>query len=97
MQKTLNIRFSTEEETTVVAKTLRLVLDTDDASSVNNMNNFISWVFQNNRGYFDENGDIICSSKVDYVGCQKQAMAFGLLPELSLKEIRARRLCVSSS
>lgn len=91
MQKTLNVRFNTENENTVVSKVFRIDLDADDISL---MDDFISWILENSRGIFNETGDIECKSKNDYIGCQKKALTLGLLQKVSLTEIRARSCAV---
>ena len=93
MQKNLNVRFSDESKTPVVSKVLRIEFDTDDTSP---LDNFISWVIETNRGLCNESGDIDCASAIAFIGCQKKALSLGLLPKLSLTEIRARSCAVSS-
>lgn len=85
MQKQITVRYSTGEEP-IVSKVF--TVDIDDSST--GMNNFISWVIQYNHGNFDDNGDIICKSKIDFLGCQNKALALGLLPKLSPFAIRSR-------
>lgn len=87
MQKTLNVRFNTENENTVVSKVFRIDLDTDDISL---MDDFISWILENSRGIFNEAGDIECKSKNDYIGCHKKALTLGLLPQLSPLAVKSR-------
>ena len=93
MQKNLNVRFSDESKTPVVSKVLRIEFDTDDTSP---LDNFISWVIETNCGLCNESGDIDCASTIAFIGCQKKALSLGLLPKLSLTEIRARSCAVSS-
>ena len=94
MQKTLNVLFSSEEKTGIVSQALTIEVDTND-ELISNMNSFISWIIETNRGLFNENGDIDCTSSINFIGCQKKALALGLLPKLSVTEIRARSCAVS--
>lgn len=93
MQRQVTVRFNTEKEP-IVSKVFTIEVDTDDASSIN-MNSFISWVNENNRGLFNNSGDIDCISKIDFIGCQNKAIALGLLPKLSSLEARARSCAIS--
>ena len=87
MQKTLNVRFSAEEETKVVSQVFSIIWDVADTSP---MNNFISWIIETSRGSFNETGDIECKSKTDYIGCHKKALTLGLLPQLSPIAVKSR-------
>lgn len=87
MQKTLNVRYSAESKTPVVSKVLRIEFDTDDTSP---LDSFISWVIETNRGLFNENGDIVCTSTIDFIGCQKKALTLGLLPKMSPLNAKSR-------
>lgn len=94
MQKSLNIRFYTESKTTVTSKVLSINIENTENTST--LDDFISWVLETNRGFFNETGDIDCTSTINFIGCQKKALTLGLLPKLSPREIRARSCAVSS-
>lgn len=87
MQKTLTIRYSTEEATKVVSRVFCVVLDSDDVSTINA---FVSWIDSNNRGKLNATGDIDCESNNDYIACHKKALALKLLPQLSPSSIKSR-------
>lgn len=89
MQKQVTVRFSTEKEP-IVSKVFTIEVDTDDVSSINMIDSFLSWITENNRGLFNNSGEIDCNSRIDFVGCQNKAIALGLLPKLSSVEARAR-------
>lgn len=72
------VRYCSTQEEIVIVKSFTIVID--DAN-VFILESWVNWISEYGHGSFDESGDIICKSPVDYMACHLKAVNLKLLPK----------------